>query len=147
MEDNIKLISEQMLEQILQDQKVCFQFTMFINKLCLVSEIWSEMSIIVFSLLFQMLAVYFYDNTSSLDTKALKDLKAINADIDRENVILVRIAATGNNANSIFRIAEKFGVDTVPCLILFKYGKPHRFEGEITDKQNTIAWISEKLTS
>ena len=98
-------------------------------------------------LLFQMLAVYFYDNTFSSDTKALKDLETVDDDLDREGVILVRLAATGNHANSAFHLAEKFGVDIVPSLILFKYGRPHRFEGEISDEQDAIAWLREKLTS
>ena len=94
-----------------------------------------------------MLAVYFYDNMFSSDTKALKGLETIDDDLDREGVILVRLAASGNNANSAFHMAEKFGVDILPSLILFKYGRPHRFEGEISDEQDAIEWLREKLTS
>ena len=94
-----------------------------------------------------MLAVYFYDSTFVSDTKLLRDLETIDDDLDREGVILVRLAATGNDAESAVNLAERFGVDIIPSLVLFKYGRPHRFEGELGDEQDAITWLREKLTS
>ena len=98
-----------------------------------------------------MLAVYFYDSTFSSDTKVLHNLETIDDDLDREGVILVRLQATGNDmeeaAEAAGHLAEKFGVDIVPSLVLFKYGRPHRFEGEISDEEEAIEWFREKLNS
>ena len=94
-----------------------------------------------------MLAVYFYDDMFASDTKLLKDLETIDDDLDREGVILVRITTAGNDANSAIHLAEKFAVDIVPSLVLFKYGRPHRFEGEISDEQKAISWLRTKLSS
>lgn len=94
-----------------------------------------------------MLAVYFYDSSFSSDIKVLQDLETIDDDLDREGVILVRLAATGNDAEYPTHLAEKFNVDIVPSLVLFKYGRPHRFEGEIGDEQKAITWLREKLSS
>ena len=92
-----------------------------------------------------MLAVFFYDSTFSTDTKVLQNLETIDDDLDREGVILVRLAASGNDVEG--HLAEKFGVDIVPSLVLFKYGRPHRFEGEIGDERKAIDWLREKLNS
>ena len=89
-----------------------------------------------------MLAVYFYDSSFSSDIKVLRDLETIDDDLDREGVILVRLAAEFPT-----HLAEKFNVDIVPSLVLFKYGRPHRFEGEIGDEQKVITWLREKLSS
>ena len=94
-----------------------------------------------------MLAVYFYDTAFSADTMVLRDLETIDDDLDREGVVLVRLAAAGNIAGSPSDLAQKFGVDIVPSLVLFKYGRPHRFDGEIGDEQMAIAWLREKLSS
>ena len=102
----------------------------------------------VSSFLFQILAVYFYDSSFVSDTKLLKDLETIDDDLDREGVILVRLAVTGTSMESAeAHLAQKFGVDIVPSLVLFKYGRPHRFEGEITDEKDAIAWLRSKLAS
>ena len=82
-----------------------------------------------------------------IDTKVIKDLETVDDDLDREGVVLVRLAVTGNKAKSTAHLTEKFNVDIIPSLVLFKYGRPHRFEGEISDEQNAIEWLREKLTS
>ena len=95
----------------------------------------------------QMLAVYFYDSNFASDTKVIKDLETIDDDLDREGVVLVRLAVTGSSTKSTAHLAEKFNVDIIPSLVLFKYGRPHRFEGEISDEEDAIEWLRDKLDS
>ena len=149
MEDNIEHVSEQMLERLLQDHKVIIEMNLYSREKAFIKteqvDCNDDGCLI---LLFQILAVYFYDSSFVSDTKLLKDLETIDDDLDREGVILVRLAVTGTSMESAeAHLAQKFGVDIVPSLVLFKYGRPHRFEGEITDEKDAIAWLRSKLAS
>ena len=148
MEDNIEHVSEQMLERLLQDHKVIIEMNLYSREKAFKTEQVDCNDDGCFILLFQILAVYFYDSSFVSDTKLLKDLETIDDDLDREGVILVRLAVTGTSMESAeAHLAQKFGVDIVPSLVLFKYGRPHRFEGEITDEKDAIAWLRSKLAS
>ena len=148
MEDNIEHVSEQMLERLLQDHKVMIKMNLYSREKAFrikTEQVDCNDDLI---LSFQILAVYFYDSSFVSDTKLLKDLETIDDDLDREGVILVRLAVTGTSMESAeAHLAQKFGVDIVPSLVLFKYGRPHRFEGEITDEKDAIAWLRSKLAS
>ena len=54
----------------------------------------------------------------------MKDLETIDDDLDREGVILVRLADENGN------FADKYTLDMVPALMLFHEGRPHVFKGE-----------------
>ena len=152
MEDNIEHVSEQMLERLLQDHKVMIKMNLYSREKAFKSIKMEQVDCNddgCLILLFQILAVYFYDSSFVSDTKLLKDLETIDDDLDREGVILVRLAVTGRTSmeSAEAHLAQKFGVDIVPSLVLFKYGRPHRFEGEITDEKDAIAWLRSKLAS
>jgi len=60
----------------------------------------------------------------SMSAKVLEDLENVDDDLDRKNVILVKMASTANNALTGMDVKE------LPAVVFFDNGIPSIFEGE-----------------
>ncbi|XP_068911269.1 uncharacterized protein hlk isoform X6 [Tenebrio molitor] len=85
------------------------------------------------------LAVLFYDKDDKQDIRVLNELENIDDDLERENIVIVRI---DNDAE-----AKEFGIDHLPTLVYFEAKIPSIYEGDLMNEEEVLQWLIEQKTS
>ncbi|KAK7793468.1 hypothetical protein R5R35_013845 [Gryllus longicercus] len=82
------------------------------------------------------LAVLFYDKDDPQDMRVLNELENIDDDLDKEDIIVVRI---DNDAE-----AKEYGIDHLPTLVYFEDKIPALYEGDLMNEEEVLAWLIEQ---
>jgi hypothetical protein len=64
----------------------------------------------------------------------LKELENIDDECDALNVDFVKISDPG--------VAPAFKLTTLPALVYFRRSVPIRFEGDLTDEEGVLSWVT-----
>lgn len=86
-------------------------------------------------------AVYLYDKSFASETKLIRNLETIDDDLDKLGVPLVKLTDDGGRGG----VAERYGVDVVPSIVLFRHSRASVFKGEISDEGKVMRWIQGQL--
>lgn len=81
----------------------------------------------------EKIAVLFYDDEETDSKDVLEALEDIDDDLDEKDVRFVK----NNEAD----VAEDYGIEDLPALVVFERGIPNLYEGDLTDEDKVLDWI------
>ncbi|XP_050711802.1 uncharacterized protein LOC126995938 isoform X4 [Eriocheir sinensis] len=86
------------------------------------------------------IAVYFYRDDSSCATclQVLEELENIDDDTDRIGVSFVK--------TQDLKVAERYGVTSVPALLYFEHQVPTVYEGDLLAEEDVLQWLTLQKT-
>ncbi|XP_045120700.1 uncharacterized protein LOC123510033 isoform X18 [Portunus trituberculatus] len=81
------------------------------------------------------IAVYFYkdDSTCAICLQVLEELENIDDDTDRIGVSFVK--------TQDLKVAERYGVTSVPALLYFEHQVPTVYEGDLLAEEDVLQWL------
>ncbi|KAK8376376.1 hypothetical protein O3P69_009789 [Scylla paramamosain] len=81
------------------------------------------------------IAVYFYkdDSTCAICMQVLEELENIDDDTDRIGVSFVK--------TQDLKVAERYGVTSVPALLYFEHQVPTVYEGDLLAEEDVLQWL------
>ncbi|XP_046651298.1 uncharacterized protein LOC124342369 isoform X3 [Daphnia pulicaria] len=77
---------------------------------------------------------FFYEEKNKEAVAILKELENIDDECDALNVDFVKISDPG--------VAPAFKLTTLPALVYFRRSVPIRFEGDLTDEEGVLSWVT-----
>ena len=81
----------------------------------------------------EKIAVLFYEDEKESSKKVLSALEEIDDDLDEKDVRFVK----NNEAD----VAEDYGIENLPALVVFERGIPNLYEGKLTNEKAVLNWI------
>lgn len=82
-------------------------------------------------------AVLFYKDQDEESNEILEALEDIDDDLDEKNIRFVK--------NCEAQVAEEYGIEQVPSLVVFRRGIPSMFEGNLMEEDDVLAWIMDEI--
>lgn len=80
------------------------------------------------------LAVLFYRHQNEQSDQVMEQLESIDDDLSEYDIHLVKLADD--------LIAKKYGVRNPPGLVLFRFGEPLRYQGDLMDADQLLHWLT-----
>ncbi|EFX69653.1 hypothetical protein DAPPUDRAFT_202746 [Daphnia pulex] len=77
---------------------------------------------------------FFYEEKNKEAVAILKELENIDDECDALNVDFVKISDPG--------VAPAFKLTTLPALVYFRRSVPIRFDGDLTDEEGVLSWVT-----
>ncbi|XP_061397428.1 uncharacterized protein LOC133333100 isoform X10 [Musca vetustissima] len=78
-------------------------------------------------------AVLFYDKDQKKSQKVLAELENIDDECDQNDIAFVKIDDDTE--------AKEWGIDEIPCIVLFERGIPHVYEGDLMKEDELLGWL------
>ncbi|XP_073845689.1 hulk isoform X2 [Musca autumnalis] len=80
-----------------------------------------------------LVAVLFYDKDQKKSQKVLAELENIDDECDQNDIAFVKIDDDTE--------AKEWGIDEIPCIVLFERGIPHVYEGDLMKEDELLGWL------
>eukprot|EP00094_Tigriopus_californicus_P009562 TCALIF_09219-PA protein Name:"Protein of unknown function" AED:0.40 eAED:0.40 QI:0/-1/0/1/-1/1/1/0/681 len=83
-------------------------------------------------------AVLFYKDQDQESNEILEALEDIDDDLDEKNIRFVK--------NCEAQVAEDYGIELVPSLVVFRRGIPSMFEGDLLEEDDVLTWVMDEIS-
>ncbi|KAL5288605.1 hypothetical protein ACFFRR_009067 [Megaselia abdita] len=80
-----------------------------------------------------LVAVLFYDKDQKKSQKVLAELENIDDECDQNDIAFVKIDDDAE--------AKEWGIDELPCIVLYERGIPHVYEGDLMKEDELLGWL------